>query len=871
MRSALELVHALTERDVPTGQRRDLTRDFSIEFGWRPNDLIETHGALSTASLVVEHGLDNAAVLSFLPAERRLRDIRVDERRSIVGIAYNSLVDWHVWIDRESIEYVYNRTDPIHPTIVHGFDQADYSALTKKVFDQAVDAAPNPNIPALDGILLETIANWRRILRSELGTTATNESISALFNAIIFARAVEDFHTGVLTESRSGSLREHIADRQVTITEAIQRSIVGRTGSSVSESLFNRSALEPFQRLPKSMCIEIVNAFYGHPSVPYEYNFSVMSKHALSKIYERYVAVMQLDEPVQFSMFPSEPEEAWNKRLGGIYTPQYIASFFARYLRSQLPPERFVQSSILDPACGSGIFLRAVMEQKILSSGATWNRTAQEALQSLWGVDIDANAVAASRLSLALLHLAACGELPTDVPILRDDSLELFAPGADSRDGTFDAVMMNPPFVRIELQSDDIRRAVANHIGLLARGKLDTYLAFISLSIRALRPGGFGFFVVPQPMLTSDNLAKLRSWVQDQAWIRVVADLSAIRVFNANVYVALLIVQRKDDVAFSDPPVSFIRCQRDVGLALEDFLDGRRRRTHSYSMFDAPQYSLQRPTWAVQTPEETDLHKKLEAMPSLKDIAVVRQGAITGADDVFVVDMKDVPPGEEPLYQPLLPDRMIGRFSVPEETGRRIFYPFLEKVPVTAAQVEADFPETWSRLEESKERLSARSRVASGGLEWWRPMWPRPPREMLSPKIVVPEVFLVPRFGFDVSGKWIVSHSPFVYAARWDDDRDLLYVLTAILNSSVCSWFIDTNARKYRNQYNKLSVSLLRKMPIPDLGEIPVNTLRRVVDLTATLVSGDKDFDREKAMSLDDLVLSDLYGLTRGEAELVSL
>ena len=77
MRSALELVYALTDRDVPTGQRRDLTRDFSIEFGWRPNDFIETHSALSTASLVVEHGLDNAAVLSFLPAERRLRDIRV--------------------------------------------------------------------------------------------------------------------------------------------------------------------------------------------------------------------------------------------------------------------------------------------------------------------------------------------------------------------------------------------------------------------------------------------------------------------------------------------------------------------------------------------------------------------------------------------------------------------------------------------------------------------------------------------------------------------------------------------------------------------------------------------------------------------------
>ena len=871
MRSALELVYALTDRDIPTGRRRDLTRDFSIEFGWRPNDFIETRSALSTASIVVEHGLDNAAVLSFLPAERRLRDIQIDERRSIVGIAYNSLVDWHVWIDRESIEYVYNRSDPIHPTKEHNFSHADYSALTKRTFDQAVDAAPNPNIPALDGILLETIAKWRRILRSELGTTATNASISALFNAIIFARAVEDFHTGVLGESQYGFLRDHVADRHLTITEAIERSVTERTRSPISESLFNRLSLQPFQRLSRGMSTEIINSFYGHPAIPYDYDFSVMSKHALSKIYERYVAVMQLDEPVQFSFFPSEPEEAWNKRLGGIYTPQYIASFFARYLRSQFSPDRFIESAILDPACGSGIFLRAVMEQKLLTSGSTLDSTVQEALKSLWGVDVDENAVAASRLSLALLNLAACGELPEDVPILRDDSLELFAPGAESSNGTFDAVMMNPPFVRTELQSDMIRRAVARHLGPLARGKLDTYLAFISLSIRALRPGGFGFFVVPQPMLTSDNLAKLRNWIQDQAWIRVIADLSAIRVFDANVYVALLIVQRKDDVEFGSPPVSFIRCQRDVGLALEDFLDGKRRQTYSYSMFDAPQASLRRSTWAVQTPQETDLLKKLDAMPKLKDVAVVRQGAITGADEVFLVDVKDVPPGEEILYQPLLPDRMIGRFSVPEETGRRIFYPFLNDDPVTAAQLEAEFPKTWRRLIDSKERLSSRAGVASAELEWWRPIRPRPPHEILAPKIVVPEVFLVPRFGLDVSGKWIVSHSPFVYTPKWDDDKDMLFVLTALLNSGVSSWFIDSNARKYRNQYNKLGVALLRRMPIPDLSMIPLNTLRKVIDLSMALVNETTDFDRDLAFSLDDIILRELYGLSDGELALVKL
>ena len=98
MRSALDLVYALTDQDISIGQRRDLTKEFSYEFGWRPNDFIETRSTLSTGSLVVEHGLDNAAVLSFLPGERRLRGVQAEERRSIVGLSYNSLVDWHVLV-----------------------------------------------------------------------------------------------------------------------------------------------------------------------------------------------------------------------------------------------------------------------------------------------------------------------------------------------------------------------------------------------------------------------------------------------------------------------------------------------------------------------------------------------------------------------------------------------------------------------------------------------------------------------------------------------------------------------------------------------------------------------------------------------------
>ena len=135
-------------------------------------------------------------------------------------------------------------------------------------------------------------------------------------------------------------------------------------------------------------------------------------------------------------------------------------------------------------------------------------------------------------------------------------------------------------------------------------------------------------------------------------------------------------------------------------------------------------------------------------------------------------------------------------------------------------------------------------------------------QEVLSPKVVVPEVFLVPRFGLDPLGQWVVSHSPFVCVPSTDGDDALLFMLTAVLNCSVSAWYIDSNARKFRSQYNKLSVALLRNVPIPDLTRIPLRIRRRANRTgSANCVPHPTKFDIESARALDQMVMRDVYGL----------
>ena len=866
MSPTTDTVRILADPESSFIDKRRYAAVFSRDFGWRPNDLLDVPSALPATNLVVEQGLENAAMLSFLPSNIRVNDVRDDERRDILGLSYNSLVDWHIWIDQESVLCFHNRFNPPVAAYTDHFDRSDFSALTRTAFDQAVGRTRNPNVLALDDALLGTIANLKDILGLELPDAKM--SISALFNAIILARAVEDFDARTGAHGDANSLLDYVRNQNVSIGRAIEHLMAERTHSQVTDKLYDSRALDPFDGLSASSRIRLVEGFYQHEAVPYAYDFSVMSKYALSKLYERYVSVMRDEQAVQMAWWPSVPEDGGNKELGGVYTPQYIASFFAKYLRKNLPPREFSGVTVADPACGSGVFLRAVTEEKLLANDVPVSGAVGPSLESIFGVDVDANAVAAARLSLALLHLAAAGELPDDVPIERGDSLEIFASVSDVP-GPFDAVMVNPPFVRTELQSDDLRTAIRQHTGVAVRGKADAYLAFLILSILALKPNGYGCFVMPQQFLTSPNLKRLRDWVMERAWVHVVADLSAIRVFKANVYVSLLIVQKKDISNEDVPPVSVIRCQRNVGSALVDFLDGNHRRTSSYSIFQSQQESLERTTWSVPFPEETDLLCKLDAMPRLNEVAIVRQGMITGADDVFIVDSQEIPENEREIYQSFLPDAMIGRFALPKESGKRVFYPFLEGAPVDVSQMEKYFPETWERLNKSRDALSSRKSVPNNPSGWWRPSRPRDPSEMLVPKIVVPELFLMPRFGLDLSGRWAVGHSPYVRTRSGAGDEDSLLVLTAVLNSSLTAWYIDLNARKYRNGYNKVGVALLKQLPIPDFGRIPTPAIRTVASAVRELADSSQEFDYARASALDDLVLRQLYLL--GEKDITIL
>ena len=68
MASLYDLVVQLTELPMADAERRRLMQDFAHNFGWTPSDNFSAAGAggFANSHLIVEHGLENTAVISFL-------------------------------------------------------------------------------------------------------------------------------------------------------------------------------------------------------------------------------------------------------------------------------------------------------------------------------------------------------------------------------------------------------------------------------------------------------------------------------------------------------------------------------------------------------------------------------------------------------------------------------------------------------------------------------------------------------------------------------------------------------------------------------------------------------------------------------------
>jgi len=272
MNSDFEIILRLTSGSISNQEVARLFKDFARVLGWEPSDRLEPDTELrelTNGHLIVDHGLEQSAVITFMKSP--VAYLQPEQRKKILSLSYNNLIDWHIYVEQEKASFVFNRQHNPE-SIVRQISAENFDSLRSTMFDQITGTAKNPNFPTLDNALIENISYWKRNIAAELKGKPGRFDYSTLFNGIIFIRAAED-HIRRKSGENSSILLDILRAREntkasPTLKQIIEVSLKAVIKDRVAKTLLNIKNIDVFNTLPFDFIYDLLSSFYKDKTIP---------------------------------------------------------------------------------------------------------------------------------------------------------------------------------------------------------------------------------------------------------------------------------------------------------------------------------------------------------------------------------------------------------------------------------------------------------------------------------------------------------------------------------------------------------------------------------------------------------------------------
>ncbi len=519
------------------------------------------------------------------------------------------------------------------------------------------------------------------------------------------------------------------------------------------------------------------------------------------------------------------------KSHGVHYTPPELARFLARHALAHLQASD--EFSVLDPACGDGELLAAILDE---ADSISLDRL------TLIGVDRDPSSVAATEHRLASagsprfqVHQADFLAAPRTNSV---GQLDLFAPmlPASPIPSSVDLIISNPPYVRTQVLGSQMAQKLASQYNL--SGRVDLYHAFVRGMTDRLAEEGVLGLLCSNRFLTTQGGKALRELLWNHYELCEVFDLGDTKLFTAAVLPAVIIARKR--VRQSRQHCSFVRSyavrsgfEVSVGTSYPSVLAAIEDNAEGFVGVNEVLYEVERGSlhtlgtpsdpWTMTSARIADWLATVErhTETTFGDLATIRVGIKTTADSVFIrKDWESLPKEQRPedeLLHPLLTHFVADRWRSAQPDGRYVLYPHVVRNGRRQAIQLDRYPSAKAYLESHRERLTAREYVTASARQWYEIWVPQNPEDWVTPKIVFPDISETPRFYLDTSGAivngdcyWIKIHEPL--------DLTRAYLILAVANSTfavkfydaVCSNRLYSGRRRFITQY-------VNRFPIPRL------------------------------------------------------
>ena len=455
-------------------------------------------------------------------------------------------------------------------------------AVLKGSFDEyAASLKGKKGTADVDDDFLEVMEHWRTELAQNIALRNTklsqrqlNTSVQLTIDRLLFLRICEE--RGIEPED---NLRNATDGKEVysdllelfKLADKKYNSGLFHFNDERGESSYP-DKLTPSLTIDDKVLKDILAHLY-YPASPYAFKY--IPVEILGQVYERFLGKVIRLTPAHQAKVEEKPEV---RKAGGVYyTPSYIVTYIVEntvgeLLRESSPAEQESKPiRVLDPACGSGSFLLGAYQYlldwhlhwyethdpakwakgghpAIFETGSGWQLSPEKRKEILtrhiFGVDIDAQAVEVTKLSLLLKVVEAPGQLSLlgerilpdlgqnircgnsligpdyydGVQLSMFDEEETYRVNAFdwqkafpliSAVGGFDAVIGNPPYIPIEMMSKTEKDYYLNRNHELER-KFDSSVIFILEGLKKLNNKGLLGFISSITWQTGENYGKLR-------------------------------------------------------------------------------------------------------------------------------------------------------------------------------------------------------------------------------------------------------------------------------------------------------------------------------------------------------------------------
>lgn len=313
------------------------------------------------------------------------------------------------------------------------------------------------------------------------------------------------------------------------------------------------------------------------------------------------------------AFYSDQPEDAWiagqlpqnRSRLGQVFTPYSIAKLMAGWVSAHHSP-----ASVLDPALGLGIFLRALLEYQ------------PDPVPRMTGYEIDPSIAGQARTLFA----------DNGIDYLQ---IKLSSFLTSTWESKYDAVLCNPPYRKFRglPGKDELVEQVKINTGIKISKTANLYTFFLIKGAHQLADGGRAAFIIPYEFLNADYGRVVKKFLLDQGFLRKVLILGKeIQPFS-DVITTTCIVCLERTKTKSPPDVQICRSMEELKEAINSTPQECSAKGRLFST-SLPTQSAQEKWWVPSTLHHTP---NPHLLVPLSTFGRVMRGIATGDNQYFLL------------------------------------------------------------------------------------------------------------------------------------------------------------------------------------------------------------------------------------------